>query len=225
MPKNIAREQALAQRATELGLIKDGYTFKSFIAEKTGIAEDDVAAAFTPRQTVALTQAIRAHENQSGYILGDMMGVGKGRVIAGMALYAMRRGIKPIFITKDHKLYKDMLRDLKDIGAQKIFKTGRAEDLLTTMRVLATDDKAEVKMDEDGIKVEGMGKKDVDPNDYDMVFTTYSQLQPIGGQSKTKRHKLVRSLAAGSMLLMDESHKPAAAIRVATLRLRCFYAM
>ena len=209
VPKNIYEEQALAQIDTERWLINRGQTFESFLNAETGIPVEKMSEAFTSRQMVALTQAIIAHQDQRGFILGDQTGAGKGRVIAGMALYAMRRGITPIFITKEHKLYADMVRDLVGIGAiDYVPKTkSKSSDMFNKINIMATDDKGEVELARDGIKIDRMQKGSGAYRNYDAIFTTYNQLAPVGGMQNSRRHRIVKAMANDAMILMDESHR------------------
>ena len=210
MPSKIDAEMALAQIDTSVELTKRGHDFYSFLASETGMPLEKVSEVFTARQIVALTQSIIAHQKGNGFILGDQTGSGKGRVIAGMAMYSLNKGIRPVFITKDWKLYRDMLRDFNDIGMAKHAKRLSNTELLDDIKILATDETSPVDVNKDGFKIERMdkgGKKARSYADYDMIFTTYNQLQPIAGKHRKSRHNLLRNIAADSMLLLDESHR------------------
>ena len=52
----------------------------------------DVCDAFAAEQVDALALAINQIESNKGFILGDMAGIGKGRVVAGMLRYAKQNG-------------------------------------------------------------------------------------------------------------------------------------
>lgn len=135
-------------------------------------------------------------------------GVGKGRIVAGMIRYALRQGLTPIFVTQAPNLYGDMARDLNDIGMGDLLK-----------RVLMTNNDVRVPYTEEPkgpalrspagkthnaalAKMAAAGKLD---EKYDAVFTTYSQMQELGGKT-TDRQPLINALAPNAFIIMDESH-------------------
>ncbi|MEO1351896.1 MAG: strawberry notch C-terminal domain-containing protein [Cyanobacteria bacterium J06635_15] len=101
-------------------------------------------------------------------------------------------------------LYGDMIRDLNDIGVKdfKPFITNSNEIVpLPDNRILKTSSKSHsaemARLIEQGGFVAGDG--------YDGVFTTYSQLQTVGGKN-TMRRDFLEMMAPQSLLVMDEAH-------------------
>lgn len=196
---------------------------------------------FSAEQIDAISLAIDNLEkaNPGALILGDQTGIGKGRVVAGMLRYAMKKGMTPVFVTKEPKLYGDMLRDMTDIGMPEML--GRDPRVLMTNAPLsvAVDDAAvesETAYDawanakeaaeeagepftekapkktgkylsqskrqaEAGMKEMREGKKS-----YDMVFTTYDQMNTVKG-GETERRGFVSQMVPNGMLVLDEAHE------------------
>jgi hypothetical protein len=74
--------------------------------------------AFSSEQVDAIAVAIYNIENKGqGCIIGDQTGIGKGRIAGGVIRYAMKQGLKPIFITEKTNLFSDIFRDLISIGS------------------------------------------------------------------------------------------------------------
>ena len=85
--------------------------------------------AFGAEQIDALAMAIFNVENRhESTIIGDMTGIGKGRVAAGVMEYARLHKKIPIFFTAKANLFSDMARDLVAIGAD----AGIPQEFLTT---------------------------------------------------------------------------------------------
>jgi len=87
-----------------------------------------LSQAFSAEQCDAIALAIYQMENNMGFILADMAGIGKGRVNAGILRYAKVNGYIPVFITEKPNLFTAMYRDLTDIGGitpQKISKNNK----------------------------------------------------------------------------------------------------
>ncbi|NEP56500.1 MAG: DEAD/DEAH box helicase family protein [Symploca sp. SIO2G7] len=158
---------------------------------------------FSAEQVDALALAIANIEQESGFVIGDQTGIGKGRVGAGIIRYAKLSGKTPIFVTKDPALYADMIRDLGDINMPRFEPFVTNQDLkaipLPDGRVLKTSAKShQRKMDE----MQENGSLD----SYDGIFTTYSQMQTVKGR-ETPRREFLRTFAPDSIIILDESHE------------------
>jgi hypothetical protein len=188
-----------------------GGDLDAFVAEKLGYDADEVGNYFSAEQIDAIALGIDNIDKNAGFIIGDQTGVGKGRAVAAMIRYAMRQGKTPIFATEKPNLYKDMYRDLSDIGMPEI-------------RVLMTNADEAVPLDDDNtkfLKTPGAGKhngalmqiaRDIKGNPdalkdagYDVVFTTYSQMQPVS-KTMTARMHFLAAVSEGAFVILDESH-------------------
>lgn len=111
LPINMANEivSNLSRAAEEENLVE-------FIRVRLGYTSKiKVCKCFSAEQIDALVLAIKAYEKGNGFIIGDMAGIGKGRVCAGIMRYAYMNGIIPVFITQKPYLFNDIYRDFADI--------------------------------------------------------------------------------------------------------------
>lgn len=195
----------------------------AYVADALGYDQGKLGNYFSAEQIDALALAIYNAQRDSGFIIGDQTGIGKGRVVAAMIRYALRSGKTPVFVTEKPNLYADMIRDLDDIGMATelgleteqpaIFMTNSAEAIPYVLIRGSGENLREVdlklkapsgkKMDEllaaaieSGSK--GMGR-------FKVVFTTYNQLQTVKGKV-TDRMRAVQALANGGYVILDESH-------------------
>lgn len=194
-----------------------------FVQRELGYLNRDSEAFqkhYSAEQVDALGLAIHNHKKGSGFIIGDQTGVGKGRVVAGMIRYAKQQGDIPAFVTEKPNLFADLVRDLTDIGMNdpsSLFQfiatndmTGNNKIPLPDGRILSSTSKKNAKLLAEAIANWESGKglvANVDGEDvkYDAIFTTYSQLQPVGGK-QSERHELLRRIAKSAYFILDESH-------------------
>ncbi|MFL5605424.1 MAG: LPD38 domain-containing protein [Gemmatimonadaceae bacterium] len=193
----------------------------AYVAEQIGYETDELGPYFTPsgsnekqrpfaaEQIDALALAIDNIARGKGFIIGDQTGIGKGRVNAAIIRFAIKQGHVPVFVTEKPNLYGDMYRDLSDTGIQKYL--GR------DVRILATNNDLSVPLDEDGkvVLTTGPGRKHggilaaTTPENftekYDVVFTTYNQMQSVAA-NETVRRDFLRQIAPAAVLIFDESH-------------------
>lgn len=199
----------------------------AFVAKELGIpidkveGRDGVQGAFYAEQIDALAMAIDAHKRDQGFVLGDMTGIGKGRVVAGLIAYAKNNGMVPVFVTQSPSLYSAMMQDLHNIGAYgkpddfnpyitNALSKNNSPDLHSgidnpdfsdakVQSKTAAESFAEMKRikSSKGRLVDGDTK-------YDAVFTTYDQLRPKKG--KTPRHDFIDGISENAFFIFDESH-------------------
>jgi hypothetical protein len=187
---------ALARLESEVGNIDQ------YVAQKLEYGTPEQLHRYlTAEQVDAVALAIRNIEKNSGFIIGDQTGVGKGRVVASLIRYAKLSGYTPIFITKKPDLYADMMRDLADIdsGSFNPFVTNENVRIPLAnggqLRTSSTTHKQEMRS---LLQSENLGS-------YDGIFTTYYQLQAVGDK-EPERREFLRKFANNSILLLDESH-------------------
>jgi hypothetical protein len=154
---------------------------------------------FSGEQVDALALAIANVERRECIVIGDMTGIGKGRIAAGMIRYACNRGMQPVFVTEKATLFSDLYRDLLAIGSAElvpfIFNTGTEANMT----------------DEDGVlmyRAEFAGKDQildtgVLPPSFHYAVTTYSQ---FSSEKKLAKRHLLTNLCQDSLVVMDESH-------------------
>jgi predicted RNA methylase len=180
----------------------------AFVAAELGFPDPrEVANYFAAEQVDALALGIDNLKRGAGFIIGDQTGIGKGRVNAGIIRWAIKHGRIPIFVTEKPNLYGDMYRDLTDIGIGGF--------LGHNLRIVMTNSGEKVPLDEEGKVVLESGSghnKHLDEiteenfrDKYDVVFTTYNQMQTLRG-SETERRAFLRRLAPAGVVIFDESH-------------------
>tara|TARA_R110002012_G_scaffold124791_3_gene275997 strand:- start:5096 stop:12115 length:7020 start_codon:yes stop_codon:yes gene_type:complete len=124
-----------------------GMTIYDYVADRMGVNPDRLGLAFHAEQIDALAAAIYAAEKGQGFVIGDQTGVGKGRFVAGMLIYARRNGMFPVFMTMDNTLYTDMMRDiggiLESLGVAKIDEQGHKVQgaVFASSELVVTDSK------------------------------------------------------------------------------------
>lgn len=111
LPINMANETV-----TNLSLLAQEFDFIDFVREKLNYSSRiKVVQSFSSEQIDALVLAIKSFEQNNAFILGDMAGIGKGRICAGVLRYAYTQGIIPVFLTQKPYLLNDIYRDLRNI--------------------------------------------------------------------------------------------------------------
>lgn len=181
----------------------------TFVDYKVNLGTTRIQPFAEQIDSVAL--AIDNLEQGEAFILGDQTGIGKGLQLAEIAKAQLSCTLNLpysqdvntlVFVTYDAKLYTDFLRDLNDVGIE-------------TIKPLVTNSDFTLNLP-DGTKSKTGGSKEQkallerlamqqDLGDYNIVFTTYSQLQTVKGQ-ETARRDFLRSIAPQSLFIFDESH-------------------
>jgi hypothetical protein len=224
IPTNL---QDATQRALEV--IEDTYgPVDTFVQKELGYRKGDkYFTDLSAEQVDALALAIHAHKNGGGMIVGDMTGVGKGRVAAAMMRYADRNGLVPVFVTEKPDLFGDMYRDLADVGSDTddtpFFAlitnnaSGAASIDLPNGRKLNTSKETNAARFSEGLSSlrDGNGFTaviDGVPTKMNAVFTMYSQLQTVNG-NETQRRQQLRDLMPNAYLILDESHNAGGTVK------------
>ena len=159
--------------------------------------------ALAAEQVDGVALALQSLQDGKAALIGDGTGLGKGRQMAAAIKYAMVTDRVPIFMTKDSGLYADIVRDLNDIGVKDIrpFMTNQSQTIpLPNGGTLKTSPTAHQRELRDMIKEGELSSK------YNMVFSTYSQVQTVKGKS-TPRRQFLEQIAPQSILVLDEAHE------------------
>ena len=193
-----ALEDSLANVEKEVGPID------KFVQSELGYdTPEELYNALSDVQIDGVAQAINSVKHNTGFILGDQTGIGKGRQCAAMLRWAQKHGVVPVLFTRDPKLFTDMYNDGKDIGT-------------TFNPLLVASDAGKSKISEEGtdktlVKIPKNFTVAFDDflkekSEYDCVFCTYSQLSKEGKQREffsklTSQRKC--------LFVMDEAHEAA----------------
>ena len=213
VPASIAPEleDAITQLAQEVGDIDQ------YVVDKLGFSSiDDLkATGMFGAQVDGIAQAIYNIENNNSMIMGHQTGVGKGRIAASMIRYAINNGKMPVFITRSADLFTDMYRDLVDIGFPEIkpFIMNRSFPSGGKVKVFHPET-GEVTAEFDGKTYNqtiGSPKRPGNlqlPEDYNVVFSTYSQFTTTKEDRDTQKREFLNQLSRDRdvVFIMDESH-------------------
>ncbi|MGB3466742.1 MAG: strawberry notch C-terminal domain-containing protein, partial [Cyclobacteriaceae bacterium] len=166
-------------------------------------SERSLCLALSAEQIDAVGMAIYNIEARSqGMIIGDQTGIGKGRVAAAMIRYGVVHGYQPIFLTEKANLFSDIYRDLLAIGA------GELIPFIVNGRESKTDIKDSngevVHQALPAVEQQAILEDQKIPARYDFLVATYSQFN--SPEKKPLKPAFLRSVAAGNLIIMDESH-------------------
>jgi hypothetical protein len=219
-----AMDRVLSQIEEENGSIDE------FVRKELGYDTiEEAHQALAAEQMDSVAMAIYQMKKGQALIIGDQTGVGKGRQMAALIRWAVKRGEKPVFITQKADLFSDIYRDLVDIGSGDlvpfIFNSDGAmvdSNGNTVHKPLSSKEMA---------KVFSTGEL---PDEYDFAILTYSQVNTGDAVSQkemeeaakkngtrvkkskslkegkpTPKATFLRAIAENNYLFLDESHTAA----------------
>lgn len=216
LPINMANETV-----TNLSLLSQQFDFVDFIKEKLGYSSRlKVVQCFASEQIDALVLAIKSFEKNNAFILGDMAGIGKGRVCAGVLRYAYNNNIIPVFITHKPYLFSDIYRDLSDIdgfGQNKrgavypkpfiLHQDGLVKNMDNKIVAVPLRNSETLEICKEVTKNAEKGKIAL-PKEYNCVFLPYSTLSM---SRTTIKQSFLEAIAPNAIYVFDESHNAASA--------------
>jgi len=225
------RQAEAVREAIALIERETGKTVEEYVAEKIGMTfEKIISGIFYAEQLDSIALAIYQLEQGKGFIIGDMTGIGKGRQVAALLIYAMRSGRIPVFVTENSSLYTDMLGEFADLGYTDIkfaptnvdrstngeFKDAKTGKVVNSVKILSNDNDTTRTHFSTMLKSfrNGEGLKAGDNVVYDVIATTYSQLTPRKKPDRKKgeagvlswRNGMMSKYAPDSIFILDESH-------------------
>lgn len=198
---------AMAPETTEaLERIKNelGGDIDNFVRARLGyFTKADLFNVLSAEQIDAVAMTIYNIEARGqGLIIGDQTGIGKGRIAAAVIRYAVKLGLKPIFLTEKANLFSDLYRDLAAIGSGS----------LRPLIINSKEEKTDIKDEEGEVLFEAptiyeqaeIFETQKIPDDYNFVMATYSQFNsPF---KKPTKPNYLREIAANNILILDECH-------------------
>lgn len=223
VPANIAADQRAALEQLER---EEGRSVDEYLAEKLGMSKAELYKAFSGPQIDATALAIRNIERGSALINSDQTGTGKGRTVAALIHYAMRRGLTPIFVTAKRALYSDMAgRDLPDIGVTD-FDPFVTDKKITWIGADGKEQKQNLEVDEANATFAEIARTGKLPKGKSTFFTTIDQLNndaPLGAPKESKKEQArrkkerkprklgpimeaMKALAPNAIIILDEAH-------------------
>lgn len=117
-PRNLLgpTRKALSRLVDEEGLNVDEFVMRKLSLDAQVLASGILNA----EQIDAIALGIRAIDENRAFVVADQAGLGKGRVLAALAAYAVKSGRKAMFMTEKSELFADFYRDVRDIGMQTV---------------------------------------------------------------------------------------------------------
>lgn len=196
-PMATEMEKVLTDFENKYGPVDDYVMSKLKYANKEALFK-----AFSAEQIDALALSIAQIDRGEGMIIGDMTGVGKGRVAAGVIRYANAIGLKPIFITLQPNLFSDFYRDLVDIGSADLvpFIVNSPATGNTNPAVVKEDGTVVHKPLPTAAKNSALASGVINA---DFIMATYSQFNSAG---PTAKKAFLQRAAVGNIVVLDESH-------------------
>ena len=190
-----------------------------FVAKKLGYSDIELCKSLFAEQIDGVALAIYNIEKKNqGIIIGDQTGIGKGRQAAAIIRYAVKQGLKPLFLTEKANLFTDIFRDLAGIGSGDLKPfIMNTTDPKTGSKVKILDQNAETVY-------ESLSKVETDEiinsvnlDDFDFVVSTYSQFNRNNLSTDPKEYNIdkkglfLQIIAQNNILILDESHNASGA--------------
>jgi len=204
-PANLAPEQTSAINE----LVKEVGPIPQYVASMIGIPvekifkKDDGEERLSAEALETIALSINQIEKGKSLTIGHEMGVGKGRIVGSiMAVYALKKGLVPVFVTKSDVLYPAMLDDIEDVGFE-----GQIKPLITNNNWSSMRSKGRpVTMKNPIQKLRLTSATGKLPNEHNAIFTTYSQISSV---AKKDVIPALDAIAGRAIFILDESHNAA----------------
>lgn len=209
---------------------KENGSIDEFVRKELGYDTiEEAHQALAAEQMDSVAMAIYQMKKGQALIIGDQTGVGKGRQMAALIRWAVKRGEKPIFITQKADLFSDIYRDLVDVGS------GDLVPFIFNSDGAMVDSNGNVV--HKPLSASAMSKVFASgelPDSYDFAVLTYSQVntgdaisqkeaeeaaKKSGTRAKkskaskegkpTPKATFLRAIAKDNYLFLDESHTAA----------------
>lgn len=175
------------------------------VSRELGWGGNALAKRLSPEQVDGIAMMVVRQLEGYASILADETGIGKGRQLAAMMAWALRRNQRVFFVTDKANLFSDLARDLKAIGewdrvrpmvmntdGEITWEPGPGEPPLVLAQGFAS---ARTKaMVDGGMKLEDAG--------LNTCFLTYSQ---IAGAESDKA-QWVKNQLGNALIIFDEAH-------------------
>jgi len=215
----ISQAQGMAPRRLEqnmhLALKELSKKYKKIdttIAKALGITLSQLNERLTSEQVDAIALGVEAMETNSGLILADETGFGKGRILASIALIGLRKKKSVLMFTENAQLFSDFYRDLLAVGQEQ----APVPALLHQAAVIVDPDGNQVTKSLNGEKFISMLKE---PNwaktEDKIILSTYAQINRAG-EDQLKLNWLISRVKGNGWLLLDEAHNAAGESNVST---------
>lgn len=182
-----------------------------FVSSELGFLDHTLGERLSPEQVDAVGLSISRMKMGRANILGDETGIGKGRTLGSLAVWANKQGKNVVFITDRANLFSDFFAgDLGDLGERGRFRpmilnTGEPvvdkNSPLDPPPILISASKADdvARIIEQNQSLDDLG--------VNLVFATYSQLNGAESEKAT----WLKNQLPHALLIVDEAHVAAGA--------------
>ncbi len=182
-----------------------------FVSEELGFLDHTLGERLSPEQVDAVGLSISRMKSGRANILGDETGIGKGRTLGALAVWANKQGKDVVFVTDRANLFSDFFgSDLGDLGERGRFRpmivnTGEPivdkNSPIDPPPVLVASSRAD---DIARVIEQNQSLADLGVN---LVFATYSQLNGADSEKAT----WLKNQLPNALLIVDEAHVAAGA--------------
>lgn len=205
-PCNLFMPSVFSQMRLRMRAEKDYGSISNLLCQELGWSESHLHQALSPEQQDAVALIILSYKDGNGFLLGDMAGFGKGRIVATTAYFMKRCGHFPIISTLIPDLFSNLAIDFRDIGVLDemgvpfVVNSGIAiEDIrLSDTPLMFPKIKPKAHKEYINGDVKEISKK------FGFVLTTYSQFT----KEDSDKTKFITALveAESVALINDEAH-------------------
>ncbi len=189
-----AQKQAIAKIPKKIS-----ENWDAWVAERLLLKVEDMWDVLSSEQIDSIGICIYNFENKRNYIIGDETGIGKGRILAGIARWAWSQGKKVLFFTEREHLMTEFWKDLHDTDNIKLLK-----------KPIAFHSKSKVFNPDGTVALKGTIKlvKSIEEEGFDpetnLVMTNYSQISLK--QHKTSKKVALEEYCENAIIILDEAH-------------------
>ncbi|MDV7392167.1 strawberry notch family protein, partial [Arthrospira platensis SPKY1] len=175
------------------------------MSEQLGMGRASLMKRFSPEQIDGVAIMLSRLLVGRSSILADDTGIGKGRQLAALAVWANKSGKDVVFVTDRANLFSDLARDLNDIGEWGRFAplVFNADGEITVdagpdqpPRVLAKGESPAVlnRLIEDDVSLREAGRN--------ICFLTYSQINT----EESEKARWLKNQVKDALVIFDEAH-------------------
>lgn len=203
----IASSLAAAVHAAVERFIETNGPVDDFVCAHLGLTFEQLGRILSAEQVDAVALGISSMNEGGEFLLGDVTGFGKGRVLAAIGMAALRLGQNVIFCTEKANLFSDFWRDVTDIGGADEYGTPlivnsgpRAK--ISDMHNVGRNGRPKVLFRHDREAAARLLETQSWPQGVRLICLTYSQLN----RANSPKAAMIASLARNALLICDESH-------------------
>lgn len=189
-----AQKQAIAKIPAKISKNWD-----EWVAGKLNFPVEKLWESLSSEQIDSIGLCIYNFENGRNFIIGDETGIGKGRILSGIARWAWMTGKKVLFFTEREHLMSEYWKDLHDTDNIKLL-----------VNPIAFHSKSKIFNPDGTVALKGTTKlvKSIEesgfPTDSNLVMTNYSQISLK--QHKTNKKGSLLDYCDNAIIILDEAH-------------------